>query len=388
MPHLPSLDDPVSTNHYSGDVIAATYHIAGSASEAEACAADICIEQTVEFPADLIIRRDIREQIFGKVASQREIAPDRHEVEIHFAVETAGAELTQLLNLLYGNISLKPGIHLAKVDLPESLLAQFRGPRFGIAGLRAETGVRDRPLLCTALKPMGLEPAALADLAYQMALGGIDLIKDDHGLADQAFCPFRERVPRCAEAVQRANRETGHRCLYVANVTAPFDELGERAHRARDAGAGGLLVAPGLTGFDSMRFLAEEDAIALPILCHPALLGAYSAHATEGIAHGVLYGLLPRLAGADGSIFPSYGGRFSFTRDQCTELGSSSTRGLGSLATMFPVPAGGMTVDRVPELIAFYGADIILLIGGDLHRHPDGLTEACRAFVERAAQAR
>jgi len=40
--------------------------------------------------------------------------------------------------------------------------------------LRLLLGVAQRPLLCTALKPMGLPPSVLADLAYQIALGGID----------------------------------------------------------------------------------------------------------------------------------------------------------------------------------------------------------------------
>lgn len=366
--------------------ISATYWISGDADEARARAADICIEQTVEFPDDLITQEKIRAEIIGRVVAERALAPDRHEVVVEFPARTAGAELTQLLNVLYGNISLKPGLRLVDVELPESLLAHLRGPRFGVAGLRARTGVRERPLLCTALKPMGLGPEELAELAYQLALGGIDLIKDDHGLADQSFCRFEERVPLCAAAVQRANRETGLDCLYLANVTAPFDELVARALRARDAGAGGLVVAPGLTGFDGMHHLAARDDIALPILCHPALLGAYTAHADSGIAHAVIYGLLPRLAGADGSIFPSHGGRFSFTREDCSAISRACARDVTGIARAFPVPAGGMTVDRVQELVEFYGTDIVLLIGGDLHRHPDGVTEACRAFVQHAAR--
>ena len=373
----------------SGDKITATYHIAAdTAREAAERAADIGVEQTAEFPEDLITETDLREQILGRVVAQRALAPPMHEVAIEFSAETAGVELTQLLNLLYGNISLKPGIRLVGVELPDALLAKYRGPRFGVAGLRAAIDVRDRALLCTALKPMGLAPQELADLAYDFALGGIDLIKDDHGLADQPFCRFAERVPRCVEAVARANEETGRRCLYVANVTAPFDQLIEHAERARKWGAGGLLVAPGLVGFDAMRYLADHDGLALPILAHPALLGAYSARPSEGIAHGLLYGELMRLAGADGSIFPSYGGRFAFTREQCREVADGCARPMGDVAPIFPVPAGGMSLDRVNALVRFYGTDAILLIGGDLHRHGSDLTAACVEFVRRAARAR
>ena len=115
------------------------------------------------------------------------------------------------------------------------MLRSFRGPRFGRDGLRERLGVPTRPLLCTALKPLGLSPEGLAELAYRFALGGIDIIKDDHGLADQNFARFRDRVQRCAEAVARANRETGGRSIYVPNVTAPFDEIlsGPASQRTR-----------------------------------------------------------------------------------------------------------------------------------------------------------
>ena len=34
----------------------------------------------------------------------------------------------------------------------------------------------------------------LAEIAYRCALGGADIVKDDHGLANQKTAPFRERL--------------------------------------------------------------------------------------------------------------------------------------------------------------------------------------------------
>jgi ribulose-bisphosphate carboxylase large chain len=226
---------------------------------------------------------------------------------------------------------------------------------------------------------MGLSPGALADLAYRLALGGIDLIKDDHGLADQPFCPFDERVRRCAVAVQRANAETGGTSVYLPNVTAPAAEIPRRARFAKEAGAGGLLFCPGLAGLDTMRTLADDDGLALPILNHPALLGGLALGPHNGIAPGLLYGALSRLAGADGAIFPNYGGRFALTPVQCRDIAGGCAADLSGLAPSWPVPAGGMTLERVPELRDFYGPDCILLIGGDLHAGDD-LTARCRHF--------
>ncbi len=155
----------------------------------------------------------------------------------------------------------------------------------------------------------------------------------------------------------------------------------QRAKKARDYGAGGLLVCPGLTGLDTVKSLANDDSIALPILCHPAMQGAFTTHASSGIAHGSLYGLLNRLAGADAAIFPNYGGRFSFTPQECEELVQGTLKPFGDIKPIFPVPAGGMSLERIPELRSFYGDDVILLIGGDLHRHDSDLTKNCKRLL-------
>jgi ribulose-bisphosphate carboxylase large chain len=262
------------------------------------------------------------------------------------------------------------------------LADRFGGPRCGRAGLRELLGVPRRALLGTAIKPLGLGPSELAVLAGAFARGGIDLIKDDHGLADQPFGRFEERVTRCAAAVAEANAASGRRCLYLPNVTAPADQLVARARFAREAGAGGLVISPGLAGLDGMRRLAGDGGIGLPIMCHPALLGSFTVSAEAGIAHGALYGQIARLAGADATIFPSFGGRFSFSEAECRDLVDGTERVMGAIRDCFPVPAGGMSLARVGELLEFYGRDVILLIGGDLHRHGARVEDGCRRFVE------
>ena len=369
----------------SGEHIRATYSLAGDKVEALRRAGQICVEQTVEFPADLIGAGDIPDKVIARVESLRSPAPDRHEVDIAFSVEVAGGELTQLLNLVFGNISLQPGIRLERLDLPESLLSLLGGPRFGRAGLRGVLGAQGRPLLCTALKPMGLSPAELADLAASFALGGMDMIKDDHGLADQPFCPFEERVARCAEAVARASERTGRTCLYLPNVSAGAGSLPARARFAKLSGAGGVLISPGLTGFDAMRALASDEDLALPIMAHPALLGSFLLRPDAGISHFALLGQLMRLAGADATIFPNHGGRFSFSEEDCRSLVEGTATDMGPVARIFPVPAGGMSLERVPEMCDFYGRDVIFLIGGALHRRGD-LVAACEE-LRRAAGA-
>ncbi len=364
---------------FSGDRFSVTYRIYGNEKEAHIKAEHICIEQTVEFPADEVPKGVIRDQVFGRVELLERFDQESYKAIISYAVEIAAGELTQFLNVVFGNSSIKPGIRVEHLDLPESLLGHFKGPRFGREGIRELLKVPKRPLLCTAIKPLGLSSRELADLAYQFALGGMDMIKDDHGLTDQSCSPFEERVSRCAEAVQRASGETGRSSLYVANITAPHHEVMKRARLAKDAGAGGLMVAPGLIGFDLMRELADDDSIALPIMTHPALQGSFVT-SRNGISHGAIFGQMARLAGADATIFPNFGGRFSFSREECMDIAEESSILMGKLKPIFPAPGGGMSLDRVPEMLETYGQDLIFLIGGGLFKHGPDLVENCRYF--------
>jgi ribulose-bisphosphate carboxylase large chain len=362
----------------SGERFHALYRISGDEKTAYEKAKDICIEQTIEYPEDLVPDGIIRNEVFGRI-EQFEMRDTAYWALISFAAESVAEEFTQLLNVLFGNISLKEGIRLEHIRLSSGLSRHFPGPQFGIPGLRALLNAASGPLLATAIKPMGLTATGLAKLTYQFARGGIDIIKDDHGLTNQPFAPFRERVARCAEAVFEAKEKSGKRILYAPNITAPHDEILPRAHFAKECGAGALLVSPGISGFDIIRLLAFDKSLNLPIIAHPALLGSYVLTA-NGISHGCLFGTIARIAGADATIYPNFGGRFSFSRDECADIVRACTEPYEAFAPMFPMPGGGMTMERIPDMASLYGNDVIYLIGGGLFRHSDDLAENCRHF--------
>jgi ribulose-bisphosphate carboxylase large chain len=376
------LTDFIVSIKLSGERFKVIYRLKGSEREAHSKAEDICIEQTIEFPADLVKGGDIRDHIFGRIESFQPIEENCWEVIISYAIEITGFELTQLVNVMFGNFSLKPGVRVERLELPGSLLKYFKGPRFGIPGVRDLLGVAERPLFCTALKPMGLSCQDLAELAYQFALGGVDMIKDDHGLADQPFAPFKERVQLCADAVNRAIGETGKKCLYVPNLSAPADQILENALFAKENKVGALMMAPGLVGLDTMRMLADDERIALPIISHPAFQGTFTAYPDNGVSHYTIYGQLPRLAGADASIFPNYGGRFSFSIEDCQDIVRGATVPMDHIKPIFSAPGGGMNLERIPEMIKTYGPDVIFLIGGALHKLGPDLVENCRRYME------
>lgn len=376
--------NPVNNLNLSNDRFDVVYHVKGNMAEVDLIAKDICVEQTIEFPIDLIdANDDIRNHIVGQIESVKSLTPYIWEVTISFAIEVTGFSLPQLINVMFGNISIKPNIRVARLsNLPDSLLKHFKGPRFGSKGLRELIGEPSRALLCTALKPMGLSCKALAQQAYEFAKGGMDFIKDDHGLANQPFSPFRERVELCAEAVEKANQETGFKCRYVPSLSSPLETLFDDAKFAKNCNAGGLLIAPGLVGFDVMRAIADNDDIGLPVLGHPSFIGSYAISPNDGLSFYALFGQLMRLAGADTSIFPNYGGRFSFSKSECLSIAEGTRANMSHIKTILPSPGGGMTLDRVNELLEFYGTEMMFLVGGALHRSDSGLVETCIKFRE------
>ncbi len=358
----------------------ATYRLEVAPEEVEARAEALLLEQTVELPRAAVRDPFVEKEILAQIDK---ITPDPDggfQVRLSFPVKTTALDPAHFLTVLFGNSSLQEDVVLKDVELPPSLTSALAGPRFGIAGFREATGVKDRPITCTALKPMGLQPDEMAALCATFARAGIDVIKDDHGLADHAFCPFKDRVRACTAAVEAVAKETGHRALYVPNLTGtPEKVLSQLEFLARE-GARAVMVAPMLLGLPFLWQLRHRPS-AVPILAHPTFGGALR------IAQETLLGTLFRAYGADAVIFPHWGGRFSYSTEVCRDLAERLRYSWDGIKPALPVPAGGMSVERTEELIRFYGQDVMLLIGGSLYLAGNRLLERSRSWVDEVRRA-
>ena len=208
-------------------------------------------------------------------------------------------------------------------------------------------------------------------LAARFARGGIDYIKDDHGLADQSYSPF---AARC-EAVAEALRETGARARYVPSLSGDLDALRAQIAAAKNAGIDTVMVQPMIMGLSNFAKLAAENRD-IAFFAHPTLAGA------ARIAPPFLFGKIFRMLGADALVFPNHGGRFGYTPETCRAIAETALGEWHGLKPAVPVPAGGMTTDRVGEMLDFYGSEVMLLIGGALLEARERLTEETAAFVE------
>lgn len=355
-----------------------TYHVRASASDIDARAQGIAVEQSVEMPLSAIENEVVLSDIVGTVEGIDEIGGGVFAVRIGLATATVGRDAGQLLNMVFGNTSLHDDVVLQDIAIPETLAEAFGGPRHGIAGLRSRSKSRGRALTASALKPQGLPANALALLAEQLARGGLDFIKDDHGLADQPYSRFADRVGACAAGAARGVRSTGHPTRYVPSLTGDLDQMRAQAALARDAGVDCVMLAPMICGFPAMQAMVR-DFPDMAFFAHPSLGGA------ARIAPALLVGSLFRLIGADAVIFPSFGGRFGYSRDTCRRLADNARRADDGMASAVPVPAGGMTVERTGEILDFYGEDTMLLIGGNLLMARGRITEETQRFTRAVA---
>ncbi len=360
------------------DRILATYRIAASESESRVRAEALAAEQSVEMPVAAIGDEHVLKEVVASVEAIRPHA-GYFDVVLGIAPATTGNEASQLVNMLFGNCSLQPEVELLDVEFPAGFEKAFPGPRFGIEGIRTLTGVHGRPLTCTALKPQGSSVEYLAHLARTFTLAGIDIIKDDHGIANQACHPFDKRVPAVQKAIAEANRETGGNTIYAPTFSGGGHSLAGQAQVARDNAVKMALVAPMLVGLPA--FVEMQVDLDIPVMAHPALAGA------ARIAPAVLLGKLFRLFGADATIFPNHGGRFSYSREACVAIAKAARDPWHDVRSALPVPAGGMTVERVHEMRATYGVDTMLLIGGGLLSARDKLFERSKEFVGAVRRA-
>jgi ribulose-bisphosphate carboxylase large chain len=355
-----------------------TYLVRSTAAEIEARALGIAVEQSVEMPLAAIDDEAVLSEIVGEVQGIVDVGDGLFEVRIGLATATVGEDAGQLLNMVFGNTSLHDDVVLKDVAIPDGFVQRFGGPRHGISELRSRLRVGGRALTGSALKPQGLPAEGLAALAEHLARGGLDFIKDDHGLADQAYSRFAERVSACAAGVARGVRSSGHPTRYVPSLTGNLDQLRVQAGLARDLGLDCVMLAPMICGFPAMQALVR-DFPDMAFFAHPSLGGA------ARIAPELLVGGLFRLMGADAVIFPSFGGRFGYSRETCRRLADNARRTDDGMKAALPVPAGGMTLERTGEILDFYGEDTMLLIGGNLLMARERITEETERFTRAVA---
>ncbi|MEJ2271305.1 MAG: ribulose-bisphosphate carboxylase large subunit, partial [Candidatus Bathyarchaeota archaeon] len=286
--------------------------------------------------------------------------------------------LSSVAGNVFGLRALK-NLRLNDIKLPTELIHSFKGPKFGISGIRGLLNVNDRPLVGTIIKPkLGLKTADHARVAYNAWVGGCDIVKDDENLSSQNFNPFNDRILATLEMRDKAEEQTGEKKVYMANVTAETETMLKRAQFIKDHGGKYLMVDILTCGFSALQTLRDHN-LGLVIHAHRAGHAAFTKNPKHGISMKVLAKVV-RIIGVDQLHIGTVIGKMSETKKEVLENLEAVTSELGGLKKVLPVASGGLYPGSVPDLMNFFGNDFVIQAGGGIHGHTDGTISGAKAM--------
>jgi ribulose-bisphosphate carboxylase large chain len=294
---------------------------------------------------------------------------------IYYPFGNFGTKIPNLLTAVCGEgVFHAPdvcAVRLLDIDFPDSFLADFQGPQFGVQGLRDILDVHDRPLLFGVIKPnVGLPPEPFAELGYQAWLGGLDIAKDDEQLGDVAWSSVEERSRRLGAFCKEAERITGEKKMYLANITDEVDRLVESHDIAVANGAKAVMINGMTTGFSAVRMLRKHAQV--PLVSHFDFMAPFIQLPWFGVKDKV-FTKLQRMAGYDVLIYPGLDSRLKVTHEDVLENAETCLNKMGNLKTTLPVPAGSQWAGSLGQLNKLLGTiDFGIVPGRAVFGHPMG----------------
>lgn len=304
--------------------------------------------------------------------------------------------MPQIFSSVAGNVfGMKEISNLRLLDIkwPRKIINSFKGPQYGIDGVRKLLKVKKRPLCGTIIKPkLGLNEQEHAKVAYEAWVGGLDIVKDDENLSSQSFNNFYKRATITVKMKEKAERETGERKMYMCNVTAETKEMLKRAKFLKDIGNEYAMVDILTVGWSGLQTLRDEmDKLKLVLHGHRAMHAALTRNKKHGISMVVL-AEAARLIGVDQLHIGTAVGKMEGGKEEVITLvedmekkffkgrGHVLVEKWGKIKPVFAVCSGGLQPTHIPYLVRMFGKDIIIQAGGGVHGNPLGTISGAKAM--------
>jgi ribulose-bisphosphate carboxylase large chain len=313
---------------------------------------------------------------------------------------------SSIIGNVFGFKALR-ALRLEDLRIPVAYMKTFHGPPHGIQVERDMLNKYGRPLLGATIKPkLGLSAKNYGRAVYECLRGGLDFTKDDENINSQPFMRWRDRYSFVAEAIRKAEDETGERKGHYLNVTAPdVEQMLERAEYAKQCSPI-IMVDYLVVGFTSHQTLSNwcrRNGMLLHI--HRAMHAVVDRQRNHGV-HWRVLAKWCRMIGGDhvhnGTVVGKLEGdrgatigindllRDDFVREDPSH-GIYFDQPWASLPGMFPVASGGIHVGHMPDLLAIFGDDAVFQFGGGTLGHPWGNAAgatANRVALDAVVQAR
>jgi len=305
----------------------------------------------------------------------------------------------QLLSGIAGNIfGMKAIKNLRLIDatLSPGYLAHFKGPAFGNEGIRKMMKVSGRPLTGAVPKPkIGFSAEEHAKVGFETWMGGFDFVKDDENLTSVSFNRFEDRVRIMAGMRDRAEQLTGEKKSAFINITADTETMKRRADLLAEYGWNYAMidvVVCGTAGVMTMRDYCTD--LGLAIHAHRAMHAAFDRNPRHGITMQFLAKIM-RLVGVSQIHSGTAVGKLEGSREEIAIIADilrekvvqgkgrlSLDQDWGGIRNAFPVSSGGLHPGLVPDVLDIYGTELVLLVSGGIHGHPNGTRDGAVATMQ------
>ncbi len=340
---------------------------------------------------------EVKKMDYANKLKARVFSIDKNYVKIAYPQELFEYDnVPNILSSIAGNIfgmKAVEAIRLEDVAFPKSILRKFKGPKYGIKGIRKMMRVKSRPLIGTIIKPkLGLNVKHHAQSAFESWMGGCDIVKDDENLSSQKFNTFEERLAKTLEKGDEAEEETGEKKGYLVNITAETNEMIRRAELVQKMGGKYVMIDIITSGWAALQTLREAN-FKMAIHAHRAMHAAFDRSEDQGIDMIVLADFA-RLIGVDqihiGTGIGKLEGNIRHIREikqdiekhDVSETHDRLKQNWRNIKPVLGVSSGGLHPGHVPFLIKNLGKDLVIQAGGGIHGHPNGTIAGAKAMRE------